>query len=565
MRSVEVRPQLGLVVVVAVLVFASPARAAPPSVDELVAAEVAKLGVLTGPSDRSAKDASWSTVPRASGDAVGTKGGAALGGELSAPVAELFSILAEVALDRARTNGLATIHARLVKALGEAKLPDALGGKDGALALPATLRVVKSATLDGLFADPTPMVQALQEDLVGALVTGLIPETPPLLGTIRAVARTVVLRWLRTRSFALTDAEAWQLGAAIFEDPVVIEGLSSVADADAKALVVGVVSARVCGRYLHEMKKECDVFEVVRKTRSALKLELTGPHLAIAVDLATRGYLAYSAAEPRARLRASLESAILVITHVAPVDDRPKLERLEKVVLAVFDDNAARVVSEGLGLVSELMGASGKDLGKVSAVITTIAAYARTFDARAIGTEATLADAQRAARQQRKELLENLIDASTVRTNRTGDTVLSLGAAIGFATGYQTVDRGRTGFDGAFSPPQLGLPMGLALQGLPSETVGWHLMLTAVDLGQFLAYDDDGDTPRPRWDTVLAPGLQAALGLAIDGPQNLLLVGLEARVSPHLHSSSDAAAPADGTTIRGGVFVAYFVPFFDMN
>ena len=88
-----------------------------------------------------------------------------------------------------------------------------------------------------------------------------------------------------------------------------------------------------------------------------------------------------------------------------------------------------------------------------------------------------------------------------------------------------------------------------------------HLMFTAIDLGQFLAYRPDGETPGPEWGMVAAPGVQAAalLGTA----SNSFALGLQLKYARDVFEPP-LGQPA-GRSAQLNLFAAYYVSFFDLN
>lgn len=95
----------------------------------------------------------------------------------------------------------------------------------------------------------------------------------------------------------------------------------------------------------------------------------------------------------------------------------------------------------------------------------------------------------------RKKAIESLIDQATERTGRQGETIVSLGSNVGFQlAGYQR-DFARADKPDAPFFGQHSLPIGIAVQRLPSgegrcPRAGWHLQVSPIDVAQFIS-------PRP--------------------------------------------------------------------
>jgi len=196
-------------------------------------------------------------------------------------------------------------------------------------------------------------------------------------------------------------------------------------------------------------------------------------------------------------------------------------------------------------------------------LIGAIAAYAATYN------DDKSAEAQAEAREARKQAIESLIDAATDRRGRDGDTIVSIGSSVGFhAVGGQL----RYDAAGAFKERELvvgqvALPMGVAVQKFREDKAidGFHWQLSLIDLGQFLARSDDNQATDLTWADFVMVGGQ--VGLIFGSPSNPFVIGGEVRWSPTLFESITDATT--GTSKRGalraGLFVSYYVPFFDLN
>lgn len=238
-------------------------------------------------------------------------------------------------------------------------------------------------------------------------------------------------------------------------------------------------------------------------------------------------------------------------------------------------------------------------MAKLSALLGAIATYSATY------VQADL-DAE-AARAARKDAVTALIKASTKRRHRAAEWILSVGASAGIGVaGAQFVFNHE--FDGTPRPMygQLLLPMGLALQRLPHQVAftrpggddgyrrlsfrggrnlgaGLHLMVSAIDLGQFVAHAplDSCETegPRskfggqlcgagasqvaePRWENLFALGGQ--VGLLVGTPEGPVLVGVDFRYAPTLFSASPEGRDVAGAFRIGGM-LSFYIPFFDFN
>lgn len=199
-------------------------------------------------------------------------------------------------------------------------------------------------------------------------------------------------------------------------------------------------------------------------------------------------------------------------------------------------------------------------LNKISRVIAAFASYAATYSS----SDAPSTERTKELHEARKKAIESVIDAFTDRTGLGGRWIVSLGANAGLVTGGQVLD----GVDGAQAVwPQLSVPMGLAMQKLPEEgkmrNLSWHLQVSPIDLGQFVAMKEDGTIDeRPE------PGNFACLcfqaGLLFGAPTSSIFVGVDLRWIPTLDFQSGNEAASSGGVFRFGGSVSYYVPFLDL-
>lgn len=212
-------------------------------------------------------------------------------------------------------------------------------------------------------------------------------------------------------------------------------------------------------------------------------------------------------------------------------------------------------------------------LAKANHVLTALGSYAASYTGPG---DASTANAQHAAR---KKAVESLIDATTRRNNRDGQWVVSIGASVGFYGGLQWIRSKADCYSDAkpcLMVPQLSLPMGVALQYLPnrqdpadkrnpararSVSVGWHLQLSPIDLGQFVALDGSAKlTDNVRWTDFMLAGLQT--GLIVGTPDVNFLLAADFRWLPTVFPAADGESAG---AFRLGLTLAYYLPFFDFN
>jgi hypothetical protein len=196
------------------------------------------------------------------------------------------------------------------------------------------------------------------------------------------------------------------------------------------------------------------------------------------------------------------------------------------------------------------------DIKKGVALLTAIARYAETYTVYDETDPAALA-------QTRKETLEALIDATTDRSAREGDWVLSVGANVGVApVAWQDTASLFDTSSPVFTPAVGSLSMGFAAQWLPEEFVGFHSMIYLFDLGQYLFIDEDelalGDV---SWRNAFTVGVQVGATFMVGNPNTLFTLSGFLQYSPTI--------PGGDTGYEDfrqfGVLLSYYVPFFDLN
>ena len=464
-------------------------------------------------------------------------------------LAEVASLLYEVAVDRAKRDGLEMVRAQVRRAVCGLRLPVSIDTTSPP-ALPATCGVVTQAPLDQLASNPQPLIAALGEDALAAALastrTALSGKAPVELAALQAgfeAARAALAR----RQPGFTADEGW----------ILIAPLVQAATAADRALTV----VKACA-HLRAAKDEesCDVSAMLQLLDASGAAAIADGQLAslgISVLVSARNKGGAMEPDAQERFRQAVRFLFALAGKVSQPPD-PKLIFARDLALAAIDQNVPRVVSLFASyLEANLPAGQRGPLHKVSAVLITAANYAATFESR------TSKDPQ-GLRQARKEAIEGLIDATTVRTDRGGDALFSLGAPVGLSAGAQWIrGPGNSGPQGMW--PQLAVPLEVALQWLPANDggVGLHLGVLVVDLGQFAAYGPGGTLSRPRWDSIFAIGGQ--VGAMVGKPESSAVIGAELRYAPALFASSGDAVPKTAGAVRAGIFVAFYVPFFDFN
>jgi len=550
------------------------------------------------------------------------------GGQVPAPVAELLSLTTEIAVKKAKRNGLELLEARLAQTVCELELPDTPGSDKTVKVFPATCRLLGDVSLEELAADPRRLQPALSEDLITLGIDRLFGENLQGLGgtapddvkaKLGLVKGTIVLA-LKTIHRVRGQQQ------------------SRPSHIDAQALVGDLLRLRcsatkgcdttwsTAGEKAIPLALEAMVEYVARegKVNIATILDDLLPTAdantrARAIELALLGLRALGLAREPAPgdehdtwyAAVSLVFEITETVLAGQAAERDNLRKLRALVDGITDENTPAAISAGAELVTSIIGAcedpapktqskedplakcaKSRKLETATRLLSGIASYAVTYSSAAQTgkTEAEL-------RASRKDALEGMIDAVTRRTHRHGDWVFSLGIPIGFTTGAQflrtrnfvdtrecVLGSGKSYFrspgkcNTQVMPPQLEVPLGFALQRLVGRRYskghvnrekleklhfdGFHAFVSLIDLGQFLAYDQQGKLNEPRWSTLFSPGLQ--LGWAVGTPTNMFVLGPEVRYAPTLFQDT-RQVEASGGALRIGLSLSYYVSLFDFN
>ncbi|HMG20771.1 MAG TPA: hypothetical protein VK607_05620, partial [Kofleriaceae bacterium] len=260
--------------------------------------------------------------------------------------------------------------------------------------------------------------------------------------------------------------------------------------------------------------------------------------------------------DQRQRVIAMIRWMFDVVATIAG-DENRQVSRIHDVIKSIIDKDYVNALTGSLSVAAQI-GNYDMPVPAIRALqlVGAVASYARTYD------ETKGLDAA-AARDARRHALEALIDAATERRARARNAVWSLGSNVGMSLTYTTkVDR-LVEADDATHEIAVRVPLGLAVQYLPSdlERPGWtswvrycgvHAGVQLADLGQFARETANQVT----WASFVSPGVE--LGFLVGEPHRTV------SVTAHV---SYAPAIADGTppVWRYGISIGYYVPFFDLN
>ncbi|MEM6988942.1 MAG: hypothetical protein AAF721_00550 [Myxococcota bacterium] len=434
------------------------------------------------------------------------------GGQVSKPASELLTLTTEIALKRAKRNGLAVLQARLERIVCNLNVPQevVVGATESKPVFPATCTLLSNTSLEELATDPRQLQPALTADLVGFAAGSLAAVFPPgqqevLQESLRLALKLVQqLRNKQEPRPAHIDAQALlsALGRLRCKDAVCANPWTG--DAIAVPLALEAVSLYVTreGR----VDVSTIVSEVINGGAVTERVRRLGVELAL-LGVRALGLSREPAPDDEHDAWWAAVELTLEVSALATVQPRAKeaLALVKKVVESVADGNTPAAVSAGAALAVKLLPTvdaqecgSGnsrsdrakrraarkadkcrhrRDLDVASQLLSGVAAYSATYVAK---TSEGKTDAE--LRAQRTEALEGVIDVATRRTYRHGDVVFGLGIPVGFGLGWQSIRTRRDRADDmddvvneddpaqlttpGFMPPQLEVPLGFGLQRL---------------------------------------------------------------------------------------------------
>lgn len=532
----------------------------------------------------------------------------------SEKLAEVLTIVAEIAVRRARRQGLKFLQARLEKVVCGLKVPP----KKEKLALVHTCDLVRVSSLEQLFGAPRPLEIALYQDVLSGLQEQLFAPSstritlPASLLQVLEATLSIVARGLSKRDLASNTGDT----RVILDLLVAARGIDEASRINwGKA--VGVPTGLTAGMlYLDKSGQKHGLPQIVQTLLAevAKKDPRVKPNenFAIALELANLVVLSHkvtkvdTALDHQEEYLAAMDLAFGCLSEYVrrnrSVDEANDLEQFHQVVHAAVDKDISTALAGGIRLfVTRASTAENQEFERAAAkaitLLTAIASQGAMYP-QPKGRDAAKPVDPKVLREQRLQALESMIDATTARDKRHGDWVFSLGIPVGFTVGGLQFTRererdklGEVKLDAQGAPentfrtrpmyPQLALPLGFAAQRLvgrhyrngkvgDEKTVyfdGIHLFASLIDLGQFLAFDDKGTINLPRWDSFISPGLQ--VGWMFGTPRNSFILGVEGRYAPTLFSGTTKLKPTTsedpGGAFRVGVFLVYYIPLFDFN
>lgn len=249
------------------------------------------------------------------------------------------------------------------------------------------------------------------------------------------------------------------------------------------------------------------------------------------------------------------------------------IKAVHATVMAVLDDDVAETVQAVSDAIFNICTnyknglCDDQKVKKGLSFLKLTGQFAATYQAPNIKTDDS-AEKIKLLHEQRKQFLESFMDATTDRSNRAGESVTSVGMNIGVLLAGRQWKHAAAENESKVEDfyGQLSLPVGVAWQRLPGggcSLLPHHLMLTLLDLGQYVAWTEKSGLTNQRWDTAISPGIQ--IGWLLGAPDNAISFGVQAGIAPTLFAPGNDIHSSKSGAIRAGFFLQYYVPIFDFN
>ncbi|HLM73844.1 MAG TPA: hypothetical protein VK459_14160 [Polyangiaceae bacterium] len=487
------------------------------------------------------------------------------------------------AADAARTSGAVSAGDELLRAVGQivakraqraawealreklkeaAKCPDQDEGSRSAL-FPATCEVLDTLSIKDLLASPKVLLEAVLFDFMvnTADLSALHPEVKALLpATLGLLVKTAPKRWRHSGISGLTAGMATALKLELRKHAA-YEACDAAWPSEKKAFWVGAMCtvqtqaaeplkecrisawAGRCGGEAEDRAEIVDLVTTLKRSNWGSETMKSGPlvdFFFMTADAAIDS--AQGAAKgPKGQARDYVHGLRGIYKGLTGKDWIQTTSGAIQLARAIAKAQAPCAPGGACALSAEAAAAATE----LFAVLAAVGNQAEVFE-----TVGVKSGPEKAA-DARQAILEELIDRMVNRTDRTSGVVVSLGGNLGFLGGVRT-DLGA--YQAAF-PVQLGL--GVGLQTYHEGAGGFHMMVSAFDLGQYVTFDS-GDLD------VEPPGIEASVMLGVTAGGWFMLretpayIGAFGGVSPFVRSGEEL-------TYQLGLVSGLYVPLLDFN
>lgn len=222
---------------------------------------------------------------------------------------------------------------------------------------------------------------------------------------------------------------------------------------------------------------------------------------------------------------------------------------------------------------------NNSDLQKAFALMAAMTSYLSTYS----GSEDLSPEAVQARHEARKAAINSLIDATTDRTYRFNDAIFSVGSLVGTYNGLKT--NGGEAFKDRYFYQPLNVGFGFGIDHFPKtwgkkqdRGFGYHIDFSPLDLGHYLTIEgdvdedqstnddeseDNGPTREIEWQDAIAPSFTIGPAWYFSRADTVLVLGAKGGYSIRFNDSDKDQG--DEGMFHWGIVLGIYVPFFDFN
>jgi hypothetical protein len=407
----------------------------------------------------------------------------------------------------------------------------------------STCQVLSSLSIKDLVASPEVLLNAAVRDLLAHTSERTAKEIKVIAPLLAAALSEASARWPNSRA----------QGIAATMRKLLKDEVLNLAAADCQS-AVGTTKkfAWLAGSCMIESPDKPGKCQAVQsKIVSCTSDSAQGDDLRRLWDLAVVAF------DPKAKPIDALNLGFaLMDVQVKAIENKEQREKAQLILAATRDmmsglvqNDWVQATSGAVRLVDALPEGTTEDTKKLLGLLAAVGNYALTFDEQNQKDPAASAAA-------REKIISELVDRMVNRTDRQSGAVISLGGSLGVFGGPRFAKPDDWAYQIAY-PVQLTL--GLGLQTYNESTGGFHGMLSAIDIGQYVNMNDSAGSLKvnpPELESSLAMGLTAGYWFAL-------------RETPVFVAGHGSVAPFNRVdtkpTYQAGVVLGLYVPLLDFN
>jgi hypothetical protein len=482
-------------------------------------------------------------------------------------VQEIFQAIAEVVVEKARTRGMRVL---------EGRLRDDVCGQSAQPILPETCAAITRTRLEDLAASGRELAEALIDDLCKATFTGL-PEPVQDKHLIRQLVQAAIDltggRHDLARDVALNVAidllQAMNKPAANTSKATPPEQAHTIAQ-----VIFDCNANRSCNAAAIRVRLSAPE-DYYGYGYSPVSWERAPAFVASALHVLRAPATTTEAEQVASTLGLVLDFRDLTSpTTPGSPTTLGSTEQIRHMVDGVLERNITKVIISSLDLVPK--GTNTDQLLQASKALATLGSFLTV----STGGREPSADERTERREARKKALGSLIDQFGDRSNRRGDTVLSISSNLMFGPAGLAYLPSANAQDSkiVYQATPVSLTLGLALDTSDHKGLGFHIDLSVLDLGGYASIRSGGATATPcakdancKPDAVsIAPGDVIRPAITF-GPSYLFrdanlifFVGPSVGYAPKIGVSSDAVKSAQ-SAFYAALVAGVTIPIFDLN